>query len=144
MPFLPEPLRGLGFSANATFLDGEQEFEDGTVIDRRFRQADFLANVSAFYNIGDFEARVAYNYTGDFLIRFNPNAATTSSNRADDSFSQVDASLRYYYGDHIVLSVEGRNLSNDRRTQLTGSNLDQLFGETIIGRQFHFGLAYKY
>ncbi len=144
MPFLPAPFQGLGFSANATFLDGETEFADGTVIDRRFRQADFLANVSVFYNIGDFEARVAYNYTDDFLIVFNPNAATTSSNRVDDAFSQVDASIRYYYGDHVILSLEGRNLSNDRRTQLTGSSLDQLFGETIIGRQFHFGVAYRY
>ncbi len=135
MPFLPDWLEGLGFSANATILDGETTFIDGSTLDRRIRQADFLANVAVFYNTGDFEARVAYNYTDDFLIR---------TNRVDDEFSQVDVSLRYYAGEHIIFGFEGRNLTNERRRQLTGSDLDLLFGETIIGRQFHFSAAYKY
>jgi hypothetical protein len=40
--------------------------------------------------------------------------------------------------------VEGRNLTDARRRQLAGTNLDLLFGETIIGRQFHFGVTYRY
>lgn len=135
MPFLPAPLDNLGISGNVTFLDGETRFLDGTVQDRRIRQADFIANASIFYNTGDFEARVAYNFTDDFLIL---------TNRVDDSFEQLDASMRYYLGDNLILSVEGRNLTNSRRRQLAGSNLDLLFGETILGRQFHFGVTYRY
>lgn len=135
MPFLPEPLQPLGLSANATFLDGETTFLDGSTLDRRIRQADFMTNLAVFYNTGDYEARIAYNYTDDFLLR---------SNRAEDSFEQIDASFRYYYGDNLVFSVEGRNLTDERRRQLTGSDLDLLFGETILGRQFHFGVAYRY
>ena len=135
MPFLPAPLDNLGVSGNVTFLDGETTFLDGSTLDRRIRQADFLANASIFYNTGDFEARVAYNYTDDFLLR---------ANRAEDSFEQIDATMRYYLGDNFILSVEGRNLTGSRRRQLTGSNLDLLFGETILGRQFHFGVTYRY
>lgn len=135
LPFLPEALKGFGFSANATFLNGNTKFLDGTSLDRRVRQADFTTNLAAFYNTGKFETRLAYNYSDDFLLR---------ANRVEDSFEQYDASARYYVNNNIVLSVEGRNLTNQRRRQLTGSNLDLLFGETIIGRQFHFGLTYKY
>ena len=129
-----EALAPLGFSVNATFLDGETTFLDGSKLNRRFRQADFMANASVFYNTGPVEVRMAYNYTDDFLIR---------SNRADDEFEQIDASVRYYHGDHFVFSLEGRNLTDERRRQLTGSNLDLLFGETIIGRQWHFGVTYR-
>ncbi|MEO1245757.1 MAG: TonB-dependent receptor [Pseudomonadota bacterium] len=135
MPFLPASLAPLGLSVNMTFLDGETSFLDGTTLDRRIRQADFLANASLFYNTGLVEVRVAYNLTDDFLIR---------SNRTDDRFEQIDASLRYYQGNHWVFKLEGRNLTNERRRQLTGSNLDLLFGETIIGRQLHFGVTYRH
>ncbi|WOE75198.1 TonB-dependent receptor [Alterisphingorhabdus coralli] len=135
MPFLPPVLQGLGFSGNVTFLDGETTFLDGTTLDRRIRQADLIANASLFYNTGDFEARVVYNYTDDFLIR---------ANRTDDGFEQIDASLRYYITDNFLVSLEGRNLTNSRRRQWTGENFDLLFGETIIGRQFHLGLTFRY
>lgn len=135
IPFLPQALNGFGFSANATFLDGETTFLDGTKLDRRIRQADFTTNLAVFYNTGKFETRVAYNYSDGFLLR---------TNRAEDSFEQIDASARYYLNDNFVLSLEGRNLTNSRRRQLTGSNLDLLFGETIIGRQIHAGITYKY
>jgi len=135
MPFLPAPLDKLGVSGNLTFLDGETTFLDGSVQDRRIRQADFIANASIFYNTGDFEARVAYNFTDDFLLQ---------AERVEASFEQLDASMRYYLGENLILSVEGRNLSNGRRRQLAGSNLDLLFGETILGRQFHFGVTYRY
>jgi TonB-dependent receptor len=135
MPFLPSPLDKLGVSGNVTFLDGKTTFLDGTVQDRRIRQADMLANASIFYNTGNFEARVAYNFTDDFLLL---------ADRVEDSFEQLDASMRYYLGDNVVLSVEGRNLTNGRRRQLAGSNLDLLFGETILGRQFHFGATFRY
>lgn len=134
MPFLPPALAPLGFSANVTFLDGETTFLDGTTLDRRIRQADFLANASIFYNTGTAEFRVAYNLTDDFLIR---------TNRTDDRFEQVDASFRYYLGEHWVFGLEGRNLTDERRRQLTGTNLDLLFGETILGRQWHFGITYR-
>lgn len=141
MPFLPAPLDNFGISANATFLDGQMTLANGLELDRRIRQADFTTNVSIFYNTDAFEARVAYNYTDDFPIILNE---TNGFTRADDSFEQFDASMRYYWGDNVILSLEGRNLSNSRRRQLTGSNLDLLFGETILGRQFHFGATYRY
>jgi iron complex outermembrane recepter protein len=135
MPFLPGPLDKLGISGNVTFLDGKTTFLDGSVQDRRIRQADFIANAAVFYNTGDFEARVAYNFTDDFLL---------IPGRVEDSFEQLDASMRYYLGDNVILSVEGRNLTNSRRRQLAGTNLDLLFGETIIGRQVHFGVTFRY
>ena len=135
MPFLPAPLHNLGISGNVTFLDGETTFLDGTVQNRRIRQADFIANASIFYNTGDFEARLAYNFADDFLLQ---------AKRVEDSFEQLDASMRYYWGKNFIFSVEGRNLTGSRRRQLAGSNLDLLFGETILGSQFHFGVAYRY
>lgn len=134
MPFLPDAFAPMGLSVNLTFLDGETTFLDGSTLDRRIRQADFLGNVSVFYNTGPVEVRVAYNRTDDFLIR---------ANRTDDEFEQIDASLRYYQGDHWVFTLEGRNLADERRRQLTGTNFDLLFGETIIGRQWHFGVTYR-
>lgn len=140
MPFLPEPLQPFGISANATFLDGEMTLADGTVLDRRVRQGDFIGNAAVFYNTGDFEARFAYNYTDAFPIQLGGSGFT----RTDDSFEQIDASVRYYYGDNLVFSVEGRNLTDERRRQLNGDEDAPLFGETILGRQFHFGVSYRY
>jgi iron complex outermembrane recepter protein len=141
MPFLPAPLDNLGISANAAILDGEMTLANGLELDSRIRQADFTANLSLFYNTDKFEARIAYNYADAFPIGLSETAGFT---RVDDSFEQIDASLRYYLSDNFVLSVEGRNLTESRRRQLTGSNLDLLFGETILGRQFHFGVTYRY
>lgn len=144
--FLPGVWSGLGLSANATFIDGEMDIPaQGTGpdlslivrhLDYRLGQPRRIFNAAVFYNRGGFEGRVAYNRTGAYY---------TSLTQKEDTFSQVDASLRYRVNEHAIVSFEARNLLGDDREQLSDvDDFNMLFGETQIDRSFHLGLTLKY
>jgi iron complex outermembrane receptor protein len=146
LKFLPGIWSGLGFSANATFIEGEMDIPaQGTGndlnlvtrhLDYRLGQPKRIFNTAVFYNRGGFEGRVAYNRTGAYY---------TSLTQKEDTFSQVDASLRYRVSAHAIASFEVRNLLGNDREQLSDvDDFNMLFGETQIDRSFHLGLTLKY
>lgn len=145
MPFLPAPLDGLGFSANATFIKGRMLIPTGQnadlslrteQLDRRIRQPNRLVNASVFYSFGGFEARVAYNYTDKSLLNLT---------QMEGSYEQVDASLKYDVNEHFQVSVQGRNLLGADRRQFDDTNdFRLLFGEIGIGPSYHLSVSYKY
>ena len=146
LKFLPGLWSGLGVSANATFIEGEMDIPTQgtgndlalvlTHLDYRLGQPKQIFNTAVFYNRGGFEGRVAYNRTGAYY---------TSLTQKEDVFSQVDASIRYRFGPHAIVSLEARNLLGDDREQLSNvDNFNMLFGDTQIDRSFHLGLIVKY
>jgi len=146
MPFLPGALSGFGLSANVTFLDGEMTIASQgsgddlsistTTINRRIGQPKFMANAALSYTYGGFEGRVAWNHTGQFM---------TSLTQAEAAYDQIDASIRYRLTPHVILSIEGRNLTSADRVQLADDNdFNFLFGKTQIDRSFHFSVGVQF
>lgn len=146
LKMLPGFWSGFGVSANATFIEGEMDIPAQgagndlrlltTRLDYRLGQPKTIFNTALFYNRGGFEGRVAYNRTGAYF---------TSLTQKEDVFSQVDASARYKVGQHLILSLEARNLTGadrDQRSNVDDFNL--LFGHTQIDRSFHLGATLQY
>lgn len=132
--FLPGPLSNLGFSANATFLDGETT-NGGTTQDYLQGQADFLGNFALFYEQGPFRARATYAYVDEFF---------TSSTRKDTATNQLDLQTRYQVSDRVELIGEIRNVTNENKVNLTGTNYDTVRDISYYGRQFWIGAALRY
>lgn len=141
LTFLPKPFDGLGVNLNATYVDSDLDVLT-TAGPRRlgfFLQPRWAYNATLFYENGPVEARVAYNYTGAFLETINQTIPGA------DQFwkwrGTLDAQIRIRVTDNIDLFVEGENLNNGRRIELTGPNRDLLQESAQYGRAFSIGAS---
>lgn len=141
LKFLPKPFDGLGVNLNATYVKSTLDVLTSTGPRRLgfFFQPTWAANATIFYENGPFEARLAYNYTGTFLETINQTVP------GSDQFwrwrGTMDAQLRFRVTPNIDLFVEGENLTNSGRIELTGPNRDLLQESARFGRSFSFGLS---
>ena len=141
LAFLPRPLSGLGISANFTWLGGKMEVLDNNnliTFNSRYRQPDYITNISMFYSVKKFEARISYNKTG---------SAIRDLRRTQESYSQLDASIKYQVTNNWHVKLSGRNLtSNPRRDYDDGENFayDFLYSHTDIDASYHLRMIYKY
>lgn len=141
LTFLPKPFDGLGVNLNATYVDSDLEVLT-TAGPRRlgfFLQPRWAWNATAFYENGPVEARLAYNYTGNFLETINQTIPGA------DQFwkwrGTMDAQVRVRVTPNVDLFVEGENLTNSRRIELTGPNRDLLQESAQFGRAFTIGAS---
>lgn len=141
LTFLPKPFDGLGINLNATYVDSDLEVL--TTAGPRslgfFLQPRWAWNATAFYENGPVEARLAYNYTGNFLETINQTIPGA------DQFwrwrGTMDAQVRVRVTPNIDLFVEGENLTNSRRIELTGPNRDLLQESAQFGRAYSIGAS---
>ncbi|MFA6032027.1 MAG: TonB-dependent receptor [Myxococcota bacterium] len=141
LTFLPKPFDGLGVNVNGTFIDSNLDVLT-TAGPRRlgfFFQPRWAWNATVFYENGPVEARLAYNYTGNFLETINQTIPGA------DQFwrwrGTMDAQVRFRVTPNIDLFVEGENLTNSRRIELTGPNRDLLQESAQFGRAFSVGAS---
>jgi TonB-dependent receptor len=141
LKFLPKPFDGLGVNLNATYVKSKLDVLTSTGPRRLgfFFQPTWAANATIFYENGPFEARLAYNYTGTFLETINQSIP------GSDQFwrwrGTMDAQMRFRVTRNIDVFVEGENLTNSGRIELTGPNRDLLQESARFGRTFSFGLS---
>lgn len=138
-PFLPAPLDGLGISANATFLDTDYSILlDGRTVETQFfQQPDRLYNVSVFYQREFIELRVAYNYTAEFLDSIADDIAQFEY---WEDRRQVDAQIRFRATENLTLVIDGQNVTDEGRREVTGPNRDLLQEDANFGRTVWFGI----
>ena len=141
LTFLPEPFDGLGINLNGTYIDSDLEVLT-TAGPRKlgfFLQPRWAANAAVFYEKGPFEARVAYNYTGGFLETINQTIPGA------DQFwkwrGTLDAQIRFRVTPNIDLFVEGENLTDSQRIELTGPDRNLLQESAQYGRAFSIGAS---
>ncbi|PLK22396.1 TonB-dependent receptor [Porphyrobacter sp. TH134] len=141
LTFLPAPFDGLGINLNGTYVDSDLEVLT-TAGPRKlgfFLQPTWAANASLFYEKGRFEARLAYNYTGGFLETINQTIP--GADQFWKSRETVDAQIRFRLTPNIDLFVEGENLTDSQRIELTGPNRNLLQESAQYGRTFSFGAS---
>jgi len=141
LTFLPKPFDGLGVNLNATYVDSDLDVltSSGPRSLGFFFQPRWAWNATLFYENGPVEARLAYNYTGNFLETINQTIPGA------DQFwkwrGTMDAQIRFRVTPNIDLFVEGENLTNSRRIELTGPNRDLLQESAQFGRAFSIGAS---
>ncbi len=139
--FLPRPFDGLGVNLNATYVKSRLNVltEAGPRRLGFFLQPTWAANATMFYAQGAVEGRLAYNYTGGFLETINQTIP------GSDQFwrwrGTLDAQLRWRVTPNIQLFVEGENLNNAGRIELTGPGRNLLQESARYGRVFSFGVT---
>jgi iron complex outermembrane recepter protein len=149
LEFLPGPLKTLGISTNATWLDAEMSYVDNEderiTIDHLVDQANFLANVALFYNFmdGRGEARVAYNYTDDYSSGLKKVGEAYKEN-IWEAFEQVDVQVRFDLTDNLSLRAKVRNLGDKPRDRKLGTDKALTEHEVYFGRSTWLGLTYTF
>ena len=142
--FLPAPFDGFGFNGNITLLDTKFTFltSAGPRVTGLFQQPDITTNESIYYQRGPFEARVSHNYIGGQLETIND--ANPNSDQYWKGRHVFDASVSWRFNDHMTVFVEGQNLSNTGRQEVTGPNRRNLQEWANYGRTYWVGAAMNF
>jgi TonB-dependent receptor len=133
-------LQGFGVSANYTYVDASAQRE--SVAGNTAPSCGYPGlspqsyNGSVFYERGDFQARVSYNWRNHFSVDCG-GGSTQARNRA--AYGQTDASLRYNLTPHLAIYADAINLSNSR-THEYALNESQFLMLEDVGRRVSVGL----
>ena len=126
---LPGVLRGLGLQANVTLVDSAAP----SPIDGRSAPLEGLskrsANLVGMYDLGDFSARLAYNWRSDYTVgsrlSYPSNDGVTALTPVSmKGYGMVDAYLSYAITPKLRIAIEGNNLTRTvRRSVFTDYGL---------------------
>ncbi len=133
---------GFGVSANYTKVNSGLTYNDG-LLGTQFAMTGLSdsANVVAFYDKGPWQVRAAYNWRDEFLSALSDGKG--SNPLYVEAYGQLDLNVSYQVSDHLTLSVEGINVT-DETTRVHGRNSRQLYTVEDFGPRYMFGLRYKF
>ncbi|MCP3730886.1 TonB-dependent receptor [Sphingomonas sp. MG17] len=161
--FLPGLLSNFGMQANATFVDSTATYRlTGPAVNACTRATPTSAcslvgvpanytstllnlskrayNATIYYDDGKFSARASWAYRGPF----NDNGSGNNNVfEGYQSYTNVDASVRYKLTDWIELSVEGSNLLDTYRTRYVDAAAQRAYENNHFGRTILFGARVK-
>lgn len=145
LDFLPGPLKDLGVSLNATWLDGHFDFVMGNGGTRRigalFNQPDHIYNASIFYSSGPANLRFAWNRIGASPVSVDSSVAWRDI--WADSRDQIDLQGSYYVLPWIQLTAQVQNLTKTAFEAHLGANRELLQTRYPVGRTIWFGVVVK-
>jgi iron complex outermembrane receptor protein len=144
--FLPGLLRHTGVLANYTRVKSSVDYVNsvGAVVATNdlVGLSNKAYNATLYYEDDKFSTRVSAVYRSGYLARVPGQEVGTDLDGTNSTFN-VDASFTYTLNDHIKLSVEGINLTDEFADQYDDSrNLVQFYHHT--GREFLVGVRYTF
>lgn len=99
-------------------------------------------NATLYYEGDHFQARVSAAYRSQFLTTIpGRNANNVEGTKATTT---IDASISYKFDEHMEISLEGLNLTDEWIDQWVDSVGDRSSVYTHTGRQFMMGIRYKF
>lgn len=144
-------VKGLGFNANFTLLDGSfnqpmsaAAIRAGSAATRAtsglIQQPDYIANATIFYGTGPFEIRASYNRIGKALQ--SVDADTTTRDLYQAPRQQFDVQARFSMGHGVELVGQVQNLTKEPFVVRQNGNkyINYFFP---VGRTFWLGLSWK-
>ena len=133
---------GFGVAANYTLVVSGLKYDNDSV-GEQFALVGLsnTANVVAYYENEKVNARVAYNWRGQFL-------ASTADGQGDnpvytEPYGQVDMTLGYNVDEHLSFTLDALNL-NDGVIRPHSRTTEALEGIVQTGRRFLIGARYKF
>ncbi|TWI51450.1 TonB-dependent receptor [Pseudoduganella flava] len=143
--FLPGWLGGFGGDANYTrmtykYAPGTERLNplDNSVLPYPGLSKNSY-NVALWYDRGPINGRIAYNYrdryyTGGNDVSGNPNFT--------EKTGYLDAKLQYRWNDHVTISLEGKNLTDQAETTDAG-DLFRVNELAYPGRRYYLSISLK-
>jgi TonB-dependent receptor len=135
---------GFGIQANYTIVKGDVGFNDAGAQD--LNQFALLglsdsANLILMYENYGFQVRLAYNWRDEFLQ--NTNRGNDHNPEYVEEYYQVDLSVGYEVNDHLTLSFEGLNLTEED-VRWHGRSINQPWYIEDQGARYALGARYKF
>lgn len=135
---------GFGVQANYTIVRGDIGYNnlgDPSVQQFALLGLSDTANIVGIYEKDDLQARIAYNWRGEYL-----NNASRGNSRNPvyvEAYSQIDANISYNLTENLTLSAEGLNLlgADTRSHGRTNSMLEEMYD---LGPRYTLGARYTF
>jgi TonB-dependent receptor len=147
LKFLPGFLSNLGVLANYTYVKADLKYPGpggvGTVIGPLTDLSKETINGTVFYEDKLISLRGSVSYRSGYVEAFGGGAREQSSEEGVNSSLTVDASLGINLTENITLTIEGNNLTNERKDQYIDAD-DRVVLNHRFGRQFYFGVRAKF
>ncbi|MYN24836.1 TonB-dependent receptor [Duganella levis] len=150
--FLPRALRGIGFSANLTWLKGffnqpmsAAAIANGSPVSRRspglIHQPDFIANATLSYAAGPLDVRLSFNRIGRALESVDQD--TSERDLYAMARNQVDLQGSYQISRSLRAVIQGQNLNKAPFIVRQGVHRELLNNYFPVGRTVFVGLTYE-
>lgn len=118
---LPSFLDGLGVQVNATFMDGDTVAPTGET-QKLINVSDESYNAVLIYERDDISARLAYNWRSDWHESYTASGDQPGNSLIHDPIQSLDFSLAYDINEHVTVTLDGTNLTDDEATDYFGGN----------------------
>lgn len=118
---LPSFLDGLGVQVNATFMDGDTVAPTGET-QKLINVSDESYNAVLIYERDDISARLAYNWRSDWHESYTASGDQPGNSLIHDPIQSLDFSLAYDINEHVTISFDGTNLTDDQATDYFGGD----------------------
>jgi len=145
--FLPGKWANFGVQLNYTYVDSTIQYLTTTGANSLETDLTGLSknsyNGTLFYEGDKFSGRVSYTHRDDYLTQV-PATEAGFDVHGMTAVNTVDASFSYAIDDHLQITLEGINLTNEPSDEWVGSawQLPLQYSET--GRQYMIGVRYKF
>jgi TonB-dependent receptor len=136
---------GFGLFANYTMVDTDNTYDNLALGGGQIAETNISdsANLVVFYEMDNFQTRIAYNWRDEFL---NSHGQDTGANpKYTEDYRQIDFSISYDLPmvEGLTLSVEGINLT-DEYTREHGRTTNQVLNVTQTGARYGIGARYTF
>jgi len=122
-----------GILANYSYADGNTA--DGTPM---LGTSEHTYNLGGYFETDNFSARIAYNYRSEFYSGLDRATAFWQND-----VQSVDASVGYSFGDHWTVSLDGRNLT-DEKIEYFADSTERPRSVYMNGRQYYLNLRFNF
>jgi iron complex outermembrane receptor protein len=136
---------GFGFGANATFVDGDVEFDvDDLTLQSPLEGLGDSANFQVFYEKDSLSVKVTYAWRDDYLIGVGQSQGSSDAPpQFAKAFGQVDMSVNYDIDENFTVFFEGLNLNNETE-QSYGRYEEQFLSANQYGTRYTLGMRYSF
>lgn len=137
--FLPAPFNGFGGILNYTKLESSRTLATGADVEIP-GNSPYTANVTLYYEMGPFSARVAYNYRDTYLKeQFGPG----NNQIYVEGQGRIDLSGGYKFDNGVSFTLNIANLTEEGRYEYSGQ-IDRVMLNQLEGRVVTAGLNYTF
>ena len=136
---------GFGFGANATFVDGDVEFDTQSLE----QQSPLVglsdsANFQVFYEKYGLSVKVTYAWRDQYLIGVGQDQGSNDAPpQFAKEFGQIDMSVNYDIDDNFTVFVEAVNLNNETEESF-GRYEEQFLSANQYGSRYTLGVRYSF
>ncbi|MBW8190603.1 TonB-dependent receptor [Neiella marina] len=135
---------GFGFGANATFVDGDVEY-DPTIVGTQapLEGLSDSANLQGFYEKHGLSAKVTYAWRDSYYAGMGQDQGSANEPQQVKEFGQIDVSINYDITEQLTVFFEGINL-NDETEQGYGRYEEQFMYARQYGPRYALGVRYGF